>query len=702
MIDVIRLRRIQIAAMSIDLREAITPDVLDLIREAAILRDLEGRVLYWNKAAAGLYGWTTAQALGKNAHQLLNTRQYQPMSSLEEQLRRERSWRGKLMRTGADGSELIVDARWSLRHDAQGLPLAVLETSRDITARKPMSPAARDHERRYHNLFESPAAAFFELDFREVAALLREVRESGVADLLGYLQEHPQLVRKMMRLAQVIKANDRAIEKFGAGDERDLLGSSEKFWPEASTGVFAESVVAAVSGQPNFVRETTLRTVQGVEFDAEFAVHFDPEKAGGGPVTVGIVDLTKRNQARAALEHAEFMYRNLFHGMALPFFRIDSTRLTAMFAQLRASGVVDLDEYIEAHPGFLRAAMDASVIVEANALAAQMYGVDNVEELNGPISRFFLPGRDGPLRKCFVAGFAGGPGYQTEAKVRGPDGRDVDVMLLVIATPEMRERGIVLVGHIDIREQVAARAALERMQSDLAHAARVSMLGELTASIAHEVNQPLTAITTNAEAGMRWLGRPEPDVAEARTLMTRVVADARRAADIIQRVRGMAARRTTESAPLPLNGVIEEAMLFLQHEMQARNVQLLLELATDLPDVHADRIQMQQVIVNLAVNAIQAMVSVDAERRRLRIVSCAPDAQHVFVQVEDSGPGIAAENMPHLFERFYSTKGDGMGMGLPICQSIIEAHGGRIEAANNAGVGARFSFVLPVEADTKV
>ena len=185
MIDVIRLRRIQIAAMSIDLREAIAPDVLDLIREAAILRDLEGRVLYWNKAAAGLYGWTTAQALGKNAHQLLNTRQYQPMSSLEEQLRRERSWRGKLMRTGADGSELIVDARWSLRHDAQGLPLAVLETSRDITARKPMSPAARDHERRYHNLFESPAAAFFELDFREVAALLREVRESGVADLLG-------------------------------------------------------------------------------------------------------------------------------------------------------------------------------------------------------------------------------------------------------------------------------------------------------------------------------------------------------------------------------------------------------------------------------------------------------------------------------------------------------------------------------------
>jgi len=685
--------------MSIDPREAMTADVLDLIHEAVLLRDLEGRVLYWNKAAVRLYGWKADQALGRDAHQLLNTRQYQPMSSLEATLWRDKSWRGKLMRTSASGEELVVDARWSLRHDACGNPVAVLDVSRDITTRASM-PGGSD--RRYHNLFESPAAAFFEVDFRDVGAMMDQLHESGIVDLHGYLREHPAAVRNMMRLTRVIKANEQAVEKFGAPDEQALLGPSDRFWPDASTAVFAESVVAAISGQQNFVRETTLRTVQGVEFDAEFAVHFDPENTGSGLVTVGVVDVTHRNRALAALEHAEFMYRNLFHGASLPFFRIDSTRLTDMFEQLRAAGITDLDEYITVHPDFLCAAMDASVIVEANALAATLYGVDSAEELHGPITRFFIPGHDVVLRKCFVAGFAGAPGYQGEVKLRRPDGSEIDVLLLVIATNEMRERGIVLVGHIDISEQVAARTAVKRMQADLAHAARVSMLGELTASIAHEINQPLTAITTNAEAGMRWLNRADPDVVEVRTLMGRVAGDARRAADIIQRVRGMAAHQASEKALLAINGVIEEAALFLQHEMQANQVRLVLELCADLPSIRADRIQMQQVIVNLAINAIQAMAGAAFGNRRLRIASSLTDADHVLVQVEDSGPGIAPESMPHLFERFYSTKNGGMGMGLPICQSIIEAHGGRIDVANGTWGGARFSFVLPAAADTKV
>lgn len=685
--------------MPFDLREAITPDVLDLIQDSVMLRDLDGRVVYWNNAAAKLYGWTAEQASGKNAQRLLNTRHDEPAETLEGKLLAENRWHGRLLRTTASGAELVLDARWSLRRDANDNPVAVFEISRDITARTRTALTAEDRERRYRNLFETPAAAFFELDFMSVGALAAELHKSGVTDLAVHLREHPEIARQMMRVTRVIEVNDRAIELFSPGRKQDLFGGVDVFWPDDSTPVYAEGVVAAVTGQTNFVRETRLRTVQGIEFDAEFAVHFDPENVSSGLVTIGVVDITERNRARAASEHAEFMYRNLFHGMAVPFFRIDSTGITAMFTQLRDAGVTDLAAHMAAHPEFVLAAKDASIVVEANEPAVRLFGAAQMSELLGSLGRLMAPGWEYGFRNSLVAGFARQPGYQSETKLRRLDGREIDVMLFVIATPPMREKGIVLIGLIDIAEQVAARSALQRMQADLAHASRVSMLGELTASIAHEVNQPLTAITTNAEAGLRWLGRDDLDVGEIRTLMGRVVVDARRAADIVQRVRGMATRRSSEMALIALNDVVEETALFLRHELQAHNVALALELASNLPGVSADRIQMQQVIVNLAVNAIQAMVGVVADQRRLTIATGIADARHVFLRVEDSGPGIASDCMPRLFERFYSTKSGGMGMGLPICQSIVEAHGGHIHAANNSGVGACFSFTVPMAGD---
>jgi C4-dicarboxylate-specific signal transduction histidine kinase len=253
-----------------------------------------------------------------------------------------------------------------------------------------------------------------------------------------------------------------------------------------------------------------------------------------------------------------------------------------------------------------------------------------------------------------------------------------------------------LVGLIDITEQVRARETLQRVQADFAHAARVSMLGELTASIAHEVNQPLAAIVTNGEVSLRLLNRPEPDLAEVRELTTRVVDAARRAAEVIARIRAMATRRTPEKALLSVDEIIREALTFLRHEVQSHGLMVTHYPHPEAPKVLADRMQLQQVIVNLTVNAIQAMAEMETPRRTLVIRTDFSDPGILCCTLEDSGPGIEPEHLQHLFDSFFTTKEGGMGLGLAISRSIIEAHGGRIRADNgSAHGGARFSFTLP-------
>jgi C4-dicarboxylate-specific signal transduction histidine kinase len=280
--------------------------------------------------------------------------------------------------------------------------------------------------------------------------------------------------------------------------------------------------------------------------------------------------------------------------------------------------------------------------------------------------------------------------------MRRLDGNHVDVLFTACNLPTAMRAGTVLVGIIDLSERNRAQYMLQQLQADFAHAARVSMLGELTASIAHELNQPLAAIATSGEACLRWLDRPQPDVEEVRASNQRMLIDARRASDIISRVRAMATRRGPERTPLLLDDVIREALLFLRHEVQAHHVTVSQHIDPRVPQVLADRTQLQQVIVNLAVNAMRAMEQAGTADRRLNFRTCAPDEATVLCIVEDSGPGIALEHQPHLFDSFFTTKDCGLGMGLSICRSIIEAHGGRITAENQAGQGgARLCFTLP-------
>jgi PAS domain S-box-containing protein len=249
------------------------------------------------------------------------------------------------------------------------------------------------------------------------------------------------------------------------------------------------------------------------------------------------------------------------------------------------------------------------------------------------------------------------------------------------------------------RAEEKLRASEQRLldaQMELARATRVTTLGELTASIAHEVNQPLGAVVNAAAACRRWLDGGTPNLDEARSAVDWIVNEGNRASEVIRRVRALANKTDIERVALDVNDVVREAIALVQREFISHRVSLRMELASTLPTILGDRVQLQQVIINLVMNGIEAMQSITDRPRELVIRSRQDETHRVLVTVTDSGVGISAENTDRLFNAFFTTKSSGMGMGLSICRSIIEAHGGRMSAANNVGPGARFEFILPL------
>jgi PAS domain S-box-containing protein len=660
------------------------PDIFDLVQESVIVCDLEGRITQWNTASHRLYGWTRSEAVDRITHELLTTGG-EPASVTD--------WDGDLVRRTADGLTLTVRVKRHVRRDAHGAPIEIIETGIDVTAQRRAEEALSRAEHRYYNVFQAMAVSFWELDFAPVGAMVRRLRDTGVSDLARYFADHPAFVRQMIRATRVLDVNDQSVRMFGRGDKQEMLADLDRYWPDASMPVYAASVVAAVQGQRHYAIETSLSTLDGREVDVWFTACFPPEMLARGKLLIGIVDISADKKARTDLQESEQRYRSLFHFLPVPLVQLDRQELADKFRALRAEGVRDLGLYFDTHPEFFDYAMDAIKVVEVNRHAVELFGARNEDQLLGPATRLWSAGRE-TIKQSMQARFRGAPGYSAEIKIAAFDGRILDVLYFADFPEAFQDNALGLSCFIDISDRVKAQAALAQLQAEFAHAARVSMLGELTASIAHEVNQPLGAILTNGEAALRWLDRAVPDVGELRKLAARTMNDARRAADIIQRIRSMAVPGETGRVPLAINTLLEESMMFLRPELSRHDIDAELHLAPQLPEVLADRVQIQQVFVNLAVNAMQAMAG--RSPRRLMIRTSRPQPHVVKADIEDSGPGIAPENLDRLFGSFFTTKKGGMGIGLAICRSIIEAHGGRIHAANlSGGQGARFSFTLP-------
>jgi predicted ATPase/signal transduction histidine kinase len=250
---------------------------------------------------------------------------------------------------------------------------------------------------------------------------------------------------------------------------------------------------------------------------------------------------------------------------------------------------------------------------------------------------------------------------------------------------------------LDLTERKRAEEALHKAQAELAHITRVMTMGELASSIAHEVNQPLAAVVTNSNACLRWLAREPPNLEEAREGLRRIIRDGNRAGEVITRIRELVKKSAPAKTRLDLNETIQEVLAIINAEARRHRVSMQTELAADLPPVRGDRVQLQQVILNLVMNGIEAMKPVTDRPRELLIRSGPEESRSVLVAVRDSGIGLDAESMERVFDAFYTTKPDGMGMGLSICRSIIEAHGGRLWPAVNGDYGATFQFTLPTD-----
>jgi two-component system, LuxR family, sensor kinase FixL len=336
-------------------------------------------------------------------------------------------------------------------------------------------------------------------------------------------------------------------------------------------------------------------------------------------------------------------------------------------------------------------------ITSWNSAATRIFGYKADEIVGQPITRI-IPSDLQAKEMKVVARLQRGEQTDRDETVRvAKGGRLVDVAITV---SPLRDKSGNIVGASEIGRNITdrkrAEEALRASRTELAHVNRVTTMGQLTAKITHEVNQPIAAALNNAAAALRFLDRNPPDLAEVREAVGCVVADARRAGDIIGRFRDHVRKSPPQKVSIDLTATIKEVICFARSEVAKNEVSVQTRFVDGLAPVYGDRVQLQQVVFNLVLNAVEAMSSVrDGGCRELLVSTEQCPPHNVIVAVRDTGPGIDPLNRERAFEAFYTTKSNGMGLGLSICRSIIEAHGGRLSASNNNGAGATFQVILP-------
>ena len=672
-----------------------TVDVADLVEESVAVFDLKLKVHAWNAGAERLYGWARHEVIGGAIQAAVRCAPSEALAVILATVQEHGEWRGEFVRTTKNGTTVVVKAKWSLRRDSVGNPIDIVETSRDITEIRRSEEAFARMRHQYQNLFQASVASFWELEFAAVTQLLRALQESGVTDLAQYFSDNPGFVREMVRATRILDVNERTVSMFGKREA--IVQSLDPFWPDESLPVFAASVLASIERKPHFSAEAVFQSLDGQRFDTLFTVSYPPELRTSARFLVGIIDITQTKRARAAQERSERRYRDFFHFLPVALLRLEGRDVIEVFREAREAGVKDFRSHLNSHPELLDRLLDGLKIAELNRRATEVLRGASCEEFTGvSVARYWTESRE-IFKDVMSARFSGQDGYETQLRMVTQDGTVIDALFFAAFGPITGEEHTSLVGLIDVTDRVKVQDMLAKIQADIAHAARVSVLGELTASIAHEVSQPLTAIEANTEASLIWLGHAEPNIAEVRELSARTAAEVQRAADILQRIRSMAMRATPIKAPVSINPLIDEAVLFLAHELTRHGIELKLDLEQELPLLIGDRVQLQQVIINLAINAIQSMAAEQVMPKVLSVRTFSRWPTSQIIEVEDTGPGIKPDALDRLFDGFFTTKTTGMGIGLAICRSIIEAHGGHIAARNLSDrPGAAFTIDLPL------
>ena len=332
------------------------------------------------------------------------------------------------------------------------------------------------------------------------------------------------------------------------------------------------------------------------------------------------------------------------------------------------------------------------MIKDVNAFTLEMMGATRKDAFIGPLDRI-LPDTDETFMQWLLAIANGERFYRSEAHITRLDGSIIDTLFTAELPAEISGYSDIIVTAIDVSNYKEAQAKLVAAETEIARSSRATTLGALTASIAHEVNSPLAAVVTNAEACLRWLRRPTPNLPEAEAAIDCVVADATRARDVVARIRSFLVNSPRRTGPIDLVDTVRAAILLVERDLRAHNVSTHFDADEDLPMVLADPVQIQQVMVNLLINAAHAMDGMERPRDLTVILHLVEN--DLRVDVSDVGTGIEPERIARIFTPFHSTKSNGMGMGLAICRNCVEAHGGRIWATSVPAQGSTFHFTLP-------
>jgi len=720
--------------------------LLDLTHDTVFVRDMNDVITYWNRGAEELYGWKNAQAVGNVTHELLQTSFPEPLGEIMAKLLQTRRWEGELVHTKRDGTQVLVASRWALQQDEHGRPVAILETNNDITARKQAEEALR----RQANLLEQTHDAI--LVWRFPGTIIYWSR--GAERLYGFSSEEAtgRVSHELLRTEHPMPAElfEAHIERHGTWsgeltqttrdgrkvvvDSRhvlvhepdghrfvletnrditerrqaaDALRESEERWRAVfennPTMYFMVDAAGTVLSVNPFGAEQLGCTVNELVGHSVLDVFYEPDRDAvrrnvaicferlGRTMSWEFRKVRKngtvlwvRETARAMLMKDRPVVLIVCEDITE---RKQAEYLTGQVFESSPDGIsiVGRDfRYQRVNPVYEQHwAMPAERMVGMHI--ADLVGTDVFEQTVEPL-----------LYRCFEGEEVSYAGWFTNALGRfylgvtcsplRPDSERVEAALLISR---------------DLTEHVLASEALREAQAALTHVTRVTTLGEVTASFAHELNQPLAAILNNANACLGLLPSGRHGLDEVREALADIVSDADRASAIIERVRGLAKRTPPEKVPLRLVDVVDDIVALAGAESVARGVAIRTDVAADLPVVLGDRVQLLQVLLNLVVNGMDAMSTVDERQRRLEIrgrSDMQDGSPAARISVQDRGIGLHAGQAERLFEAFYTTKPHGMGMGLAISRSIIDVHGGRLWAESNQGPGATFSFSLPAAA----
>jgi two-component system, LuxR family, sensor kinase FixL len=591
-----------------------------------VTRTVEGTVRYWSPGMERLYGYTAPEAIGQNAHRLLQTVFHRPLAEIEAELFSQGCWTGELTRRRRDGANVFVASLWVLARDDAGLPQAVTEVDNDVTEQR------RGDQARLR---------------------LEAIVESSHDAIIGATLD-----------GEITSWNRSAETIFGyAADE--IRGSSLTVLLPADRIREEEAILDRIRrGEKVNQYETLRRRKDGVEIDILLAVSpiRDPTGKIIGASKIAR-DITHQKRTETGLRASQSQLRSLINTVP--------------------DAVVVIDE--------------RGAIGSFSPAAERLFGYSEAELIGENVKKLmpnpYRDQHDGYLERYLRTGEKHIIGIGRVVTGMRKDGT---IFPLELAVGEARIEGKrIFTGFIrDLTDRQKTERRLEELQSELIHVSRLSEMSQMGSTLAHELNQPLTAITNYVETGRRWIELQNP--AKAVENLEKAAGQASRAGEIIQGLRQFTEKGRTERRPEPINQVVEEASALALIGATQIGVRTEFELAPGTPLATIDKVQIQQVLVNLIRNSIEAMA--EAERRVLTIRIALTNAALVEISVADTGPGIPEDIMAKLFRPFMTTKPKGMGIGLSISRSIVQAHGGELRAERNADGGATFRVTLPLDA----